>query len=506
MLNWQASKNPNPYLKVLQLLLLVGLAILPGIASYFLGIYVLVAGIGLIGIATVIVLGSKLWNLYAFFLLVGYMFLSRGFAGFGVYPIYVSELGLMLGFLTLALLPFSINIRIVNIKRFYQPEILILIFFIISQVLQTLPYIAEYRFDALRDAMTYAYAFYLILLLALTPNSYIKSAFRIYARIAPFLLLWGPFFYLNSKLELTPYFFTKGADLAFHLSGIGSFMILQLDKDVGEPWPDWQRWICWVLWIANLAALGALSRGAMTGMIVAVGMTVVMRPLRLGWLRPFTLGIVVLAVLVASNLYTAEINLGTDRTFSIEQYVDNVASIFGEGDDTSGALEGTKQFRLQWWTDIINYTFNGEYFWTGKGYGINLANADGHQLGEEETLRSPHNGHFTILGRSGVPGFLLWVALLIVFAIRLFSAGLTLTHPKKNSTRGKGKFAILFLAMYLSAFIQISVDVYLEGPMGGIWFWILMGLGLIYFSEGFDFSDNAEKQGKIDNLKPRKVN
>ena len=39
--------------------------------------------------------------------------------------------------------------------------------------------------------------------------------------------------------------------------------------------------------------------------------------------------------------------------------------------------EGTKQWRLNWWDIIISDTIYGSNFWTGRGFGINLAEADG---------------------------------------------------------------------------------------------------------------------------------
>ena len=84
----------------------------------------------------------------------------------------------------------------------------------------------------------------------------------------------------------------------------------------------------------------------------------------------------------------------------------------------SSALEGTKEFRLRWWSDIINYTINGPYFWTGKGFGINLADDDGFQVYADHSLRAPHNGHIEILARTGVPGLILWILMNAAIGVR----------------------------------------------------------------------------------------
>ena len=75
------------------------------------------------------------------------------------------------------------------------------------------------------------------------------------------------------------------------------------------------------------------------------------------------------------------------------------------GQSNTSNLEGTRAWRLQWWQDIIDYTVHGRYFWTGKGFGINLADDDDYQ-GTVNGLpnRSPHNIQMTVLARAGVPG------------------------------------------------------------------------------------------------------
>ena len=45
-----------------------------------------------------------------------------------------------------------------------------------------------------------------------------------------------------------------------------------------------------------------------------------------------------------------------------------------------------KNGRLDWWKEIVTYTINGKYFWTGKGFGVNLADDDGFQVLSSGTL------------------------------------------------------------------------------------------------------------------------
>jgi O-antigen ligase len=138
-------------------------------------------------------------------------------------------------------------------------------------------------------------------------------------------------------------------------------------------------------------------------------------------------------------------------------------------------MEATREWRLNWWKDIINYTVHGRYFWTGKGFGINLAEDDGYEVLKGGELRSPHNGHMVILARSGVPGATLWLLTQGVWITAIVSA--YLRARKLNDRRWCAVFAFI-LAYWTGFMVNASFDVFLEGPMGGVWFWSLYGIGL----------------------------
>jgi hypothetical protein len=162
------------------------------------------------------------------------------------------------------------------------------------------------------------------------------------------------------------------------------------------------------------------------------------------------------------------------RPATIGQLLENITSVFSDVRDPG--LEGTEQFRLAWWGTIVDYTVFGDYFWTGKGFGINLADDDGFQSTADGSLRAPHNSHLTVLARMGVPGFLLWAGLQAAFATGLLRAAL--------SNRRAGQMllaatAFWLLAYWLAMVIDTSFDPYLEGPQGGIWLWTVIGAGLV---------------------------
>jgi hypothetical protein len=108
---------------------------------------------------------------------------------------------------------------------------------------------------------------------------------------------------------------------------------------------------------------------------------------------------------------------------------------------------------------------------------VNLAAVDGFIVGDDNLprVRSPHSAHMTMLGRSGVPGLALWT---LTLGSALVTLIWNMVVARRRSDRDWANF-FLFLACYLMAIIiDASFDVALEGPMLGIWFWVLFGLSI----------------------------
>ncbi len=156
----------------------------------------------------------------------------------------------------------------------------------------------------------------------------------------------------------------------------------------------------------------------------------------------------------------------------------NVASVFEK--TGVAAVDGTRAWRQEWWDKIIDYTVHGPYFLIGKGYGINLADSDGiidvtHDKEEGAPLRSPHNSHLTFLARAGVPGFALWVVLQVAWLLEM----LKWLFLARRAGRPVAIGLLTFLLTYWMAIMVVAAtDVTLEGPMLGIWFWTIFGIGI----------------------------
>jgi O-antigen ligase len=182
------------------------------------------------------------------------------------------------------------------------------------------------------------------------------------------------------------------------------------------------------------------------------------------------------AVVIVAAVFNIQIELGrsSGRAISTDEFAIGIESIFGEGENEGGRI-GTREFRLEWWGAIWDYTVEGPYFLSGKGFGVNLADSDGFQVLEDESLRAPHNSHMTVLARMGVPGFAIWLALQLTFAFKLMT---TWRRANAMGLRGWAALDVWIFVYWLAMIINACFDPYLEGPQGGIWFWSVFGLGL----------------------------
>jgi hypothetical protein len=396
-----------------------------------------------------------------------YAFLGKGFAYASFGSIYVGEILLGLGLLAL-----------IATQRFgrllHNPYGLLLLAFGMWQAACTVPYLSTYGIDALRDAVTWGYSGFawIAAALVLRLNGALGELITRYRRFSRWFVVLGPISFLVSLFlaNLLPVWpgtrvtipFVKGDDLLSHLAGIAAFVISGLAAPL--------RWVLIPL-VAGAAVAGVASRGGMLGFLM--GIILAVSAVR-GFRRGAQIGAALLLVLLVSIALDPHVDIpGSPREWSPRQMIQNLLSISGSSADAS--LEGSKQWRLAWWSKIVGYTFGGPYFWTGKGYGINLADDDGFQTnGELHDLRSPHNSHLTLLARSGVPGLLLWLSVQFAWLLQLAR------DFRRARRRGQERWAGLFISLlsyWVAFFVGAAFDVMLEGPTSGIPFWIIIGVG-----------------------------
>lgn len=463
----------------------IGLALTGGVAAGVLGLLAVPVAVGVLFLMVVMIYGTRVFWAYLVFILIGYMFAGRGFAYVGFFPAYVGEIGIALGIFCLAVLPFSNRIRI-TFKWIVFP-VIPLVAMILIQVFATVPYVSTYELDTLRDAMMYLYAIYAILIGLLIPRAWIESLLKNWGYVVIAFILWAPFLYVFSTVidfpirlpgSPTPLVHAKQGDVGVHLGAAAVFILMHLDRK-GRPWPRWLAWGIWFFWVIGWILFASANRASMLSVLSVIGIVMVFRFNRTVWHRPLIIGIIGMWVLLFTGAYSSLQLEGTKgRSISIEQMVNNFVSIFSSSD--SGTLDATKEWRFNWWDDIIAYTFDGDYFWTGKGYGINLADSDGYQVSKDGSLRSPHNSHMNFLARSGVPGFLAWVAFLGSYYLWLIKIVLV----RMKSAPWDSKYALWIMAYTAAILINAAVDVVLESPFSAIWFWSLVGFSFAYFGTG----------------------
>ena len=407
-------------------------------------------------------------------LLLGYAILGKGFAYLGLPPIYVGEIAFLTGIVVF------LRTRCLFGVLTTLPGLL-LATTMGWVLLRTLPFISIYGFDALRDSVVVMYGGFAFVLIALLLADgrrinmllrYYNVFWRVYVPAGVLLFLFQRFlgdYIPNLPGTNIPVLDLSPGDPAVHVSAAVVFALAGLRKIT----PIWM-----LIAFTSLAIVASIGRGP----LLAAFLPIIFAALVLGKLRELIraslIGLLLFGVAYAVEPAFTTYNEAAhswERPVSTRQTIENVVSIVGPSGEQA---EGTKEWRLRWWNMIIEDTIFGPHFWTGRGFGLNLGDADGFQDGDHldlPPLRNPHNVHMTILARAGVPGAVLWSAFIISWFAMLVRA--ILTARRKMHTEWANLF--VFVGCYAMSFIiNASFDVALEGPMQGIWFWCLIGFGI----------------------------
>jgi len=343
--------------------------------------------------------------------------------------------------------------------------------------LRTFPYVKVYGVDAFRDAILWAYAMFAVTLAAVIvcqPKllvmlvSRYKRFYKIFLISVPFL--WIGFQFLKDDMPHWPWasdipiVYLKAGDLQVHLGGILAFWTSEVAGSTAIAW--------FIPLFLNAAMLGPVNRGGMMAFMASIAMSMVFKPFnRWAW------GFIVIAFVGLTFLLATGISFnipGSERPISADQLIENFISV-GTKQGNMDELQGTKQWRLDFWNAIIQDTVYGPYFWSGKGFGVNLVSEYGFNIDAEETVRAPHNGHMTMLARAGVPGFCIWLVVHLSWALGMIDGYI------RSRIAGRKEWAGLFmwlLIYWLMIIINCSFDPYIEGPMGGVWLWSIYGAGI----------------------------
>jgi hypothetical protein len=397
--------------------------------------------------------------------LLGYALLGKLFAYLGFPPLFIGEITLLTG-LAIALRTGCLVAALAT-----TPSLLLAIA-MAWVMLRTLPYLGEYGFNALRDSVVIMYGGFSFIVMALLIEDCrrVTTLLKYYSSLLAVFIPMSPIMFAAAYYTETVLRFVRPGEMAVHLTGATVFALTGFRKL--SP-------LAIITLLATLMMSITMSRGAMMAYIIPV----VFALLVLGKARQLSIAVTAGLVLIgaAYALETAFTDSqiatrhSTERSLSVRQIVENVTSIVGQ---SSNQTESTKTWRLEWWNIIINDTVYGPHFWTGRGFGLNLADADGFWDGDHPDappLRSPHNAHMTMLARAGVPGAVLWGAIVLSWMGLL---GKTMLTARRRGQRQWANLFLFAICYVLAILINASFDVALEGPMQGIWFWCLFGFGV----------------------------
>ena len=399
-------------------------------------------------------------------LLAGYAIFGKSFAYIGAPPLYLGEIALLSGlclFLT-GRLSFGV---------FADRTHLLLGLLMLWGVARTVPFIDEYGSDALRDSIIINYGLFSFVVTALllqNPDR-ITLIIKFLGVMTTVLVLLAPLLFLLSDDAAQSWqggggsiFFAKPGVTTVHLGGAALLALFGFRR-------------AGAVWLTILCVSICIGASQNRGGALAVTVMLFFGAVASNRIRELA-GLLAVTFVVLAIGYALDLTIPTNRArdISVAQVVNNFLSIFGGG---NADQVSTKTWRLEWWRSIIDYTIYGPYFWSGKGFGINLAISDGVMASADKglvaALRSPHSCHFTILARTGVIGLTLWAATMISWCATLLHR---ILEARQRGDYNWLCFFVLALCYALGLLIDASFDVALEGPMSGIWFWCIFGAGL----------------------------
>ncbi len=283
-----------------------------------------------------------------------------------------------------------------------------------------------------------------------------------------------------------PLIFHKG-DLAPLFMALGA-VLLFLWASSRQRW--WARPLATglVVWVC----LGE-NRAAIAGLLGALGWITLSRHR----LFPATQAAVLLAVL---TVVVALATIGqhawsqrrlselTDRAMSVV----DVSGRFAYRQEHGTIKSDNNQFRWVWWRTVVDETVR-ENPLLGLGFGHDLARGFlqtyNPEMAEDFTARSPHNMVVTTFGRLGLVGVALYGWILALMAIR--------TWRVVRAPASDGVHVALWAALWAIA-ISACLGVVLEGPMGAVVFWTLLGLAQAYRSQPSESGTGGEAESEIE--------
>ncbi len=440
------------------------------------GAYAWPALAAVLAVATVLVrfTGLAADTIFVGLLLIGYLVGNRGFAQLmpapGI-PLFPAEAGLLIAV--------AWRTVICGFERRlpFRPDALnwAVLVWLVTGTVRVAFDLPNYGFMAVRDyaVIYYAVFFFIVQHMGRDPAArrYLTGCllFAVVALVPMFSLFqFFPDFFLNQLTVFhVPLIFYKG-DLAATFMGLGSLLVFHWAKGL-------QRYWAWPLSAAMILFLLSYdSRASLLGVVLASGLLLLARRWRFPALQG---GLTALALLIVILLAVLFDNTWANRKLhGLQDRIQSITDISGSGryDSEESYFKGdNNRFRLVWWRNVVEMTWTTNPLF-GLGFGADLAQGFVQEYYPDATLdfntRSPHNIFLTVFGRMGLAGVAVWTAFCAVLLIRTL---LVLRHSPDPVQWS------LWCAPWV-ILCSATFGVVLEGPMGAVVFWTLLGLANSY--------------------------
>jgi hypothetical protein len=271
------------------------------------------------------------------------------------------------------------------------------------------------------------------------------------------------FFLTHLTFRGVPFIFHKSDLLAAYLAAGFFWLWTRFEK-------THQR-----LWLlpaaASLLMLGttASSRAAMVGLVLVTLMWLAARRWRVAAAQVLIVSAAVAAVIFISALGNR--NLRETAVYSTYEHALSIFDLSGTGtyvNQESGDPGLNNRFRITWWSTVAHdVAAQNPVFGLGFGYDLAARFLVEYDLvaAEDFTTRSPHSMIMSVFGRMGALGLAAWLA------VAVGMAGLT-----RRCFRAGDFDAIGLVCIAWELWFSACVGVVLEGPMGAVVFWIVLGL------------------------------
>jgi len=253
-------------------------------------------------------------------------------------------------------------------------------------------------------------------------------------------------------------------DLALSFIAAGSILIFEWATGARRIW-------AWPLALAMFSyAMVSDVRAVLVGGVTALVLLAAARR----WLFPLlqgTLAAVGLLAMIAAAVF-ANHSWAGDKLAELGAQAGSIVSVARPGSDfapKSYKLDNNR-FRLVWWRSVALEVWDTNPVF-GLGFGHDLAagflQEYDQDLGDEFVTRSPHCIAITALGRMGLVGFVIWASFCAVFFVRFWRA----LRDRATDPVDIGLWCCLWVLL-----VSATFGVVLEGPMGAVAFWTVLGL------------------------------